>query len=194
MWSFQLPAFKILDNHSPAFNLTTWGFNDCKFDPEDGSYGGMLTKLLFRTLPDYFPAGSAYAHFPFLVPNYMKDNLVRNNPKIVNNYTWTRPGQPSSSIAIDTYPAVNEVVTDSSFMSSYNDRIFNIAKASLTVCHQRLSRLATLMMTWMRKGTRSRQKPINCWARQPGKTPSHYPYRCQLDRILQGEDAGIDFH
>ena len=115
----------------------------------------MLTKLLYRTLPDYFPAGSAYAHFPFLVPNYMKDNLAHNNPKIVDNYIWTRPELPSSTIVVDTYPAVNEVVTDSSFMSSYNDKIFNIVKASLTVCHQCLLRLATLGMTWMRKGTRN---------------------------------------
>jgi len=142
----------------------------------------MLTKLLYRTLPDYFPAGSAYAHFPFLVPNRMKDNLVKNNPKIVNNYTWTRPGQPSSTITIDTYAAVNEVVTDSSFMSSYNDKIFNIVKASLTVCHRRLSRLATLRITWMRKGTRSWQKPIDCWVRQPGETRSpHPPFGCFLD-------------
>jgi hypothetical protein len=164
-WYFQHPAIKLLvfptschqiiDNHSPAFNLTTWGFNDCKFDPDDGSYGGMLTKLLYRTLPDYFPASSAYAHFPFLVPSYLKDYLVQKNDKTVNNYTWTRPGQPSSTITIDTYVAVNEIVTDSSFMSSYNDKIFNIVKTSFAVCRQRLSRLATLRITWMKKGTRS---------------------------------------
>ena len=40
-------------------------------------FGGLLTNLLFRTLPDYYPTGSVYAHFPFLEPSYMKDNLER---------------------------------------------------------------------------------------------------------------------
>ena len=50
----------------------------------------MLTKLLFRHLPEYYPFGSAYAHFPFLVPESMKEAMeARNGP--VDEYVWTRP-------------------------------------------------------------------------------------------------------
>ncbi|KAF7303748.1 hypothetical protein MIND_00604400 [Mycena indigotica] len=73
------------------FNLTAWGYHDCQFDTQDGSYGGMLTKLLFRTLPDHYPPRSAYAHFPFLDPEYMRKNLHENNPELETKYTWTRP-------------------------------------------------------------------------------------------------------
>lgn len=41
------------------FNLTSWGWLDCQYDADDGSFGGMMTKLLYRTLPDYYPVGSA---------------------------------------------------------------------------------------------------------------------------------------
>lgn len=33
------------------FNLTSWGFNYVVPNKDDGSFGGMLTKLLFQTLP-----------------------------------------------------------------------------------------------------------------------------------------------
>ncbi|KAG6826258.1 hypothetical protein H0H92_000522, partial [Tricholoma furcatifolium] len=55
-----------LTNQFNTRNCTQWGYDDCQYDKLDGSYGGLLTKLLFRTLPDNYPAGSAYAHFPFL--------------------------------------------------------------------------------------------------------------------------------
>ncbi|KAJ6448679.1 hypothetical protein C8R47DRAFT_1230929 [Mycena vitilis] len=53
-------------------NLTAWGYRD--FDAQDGPYGGMVPKLLFRTLPAYYPARSAYAHFP-----------------LASEYNWKRP-------------------------------------------------------------------------------------------------------
>lgn len=52
---------RFLTTEFTPFNLTSWGYQDCQFDKNDGSYGGLLTKLLFRTLPQYFPSGSAYA-------------------------------------------------------------------------------------------------------------------------------------
>ncbi|GJE92324.1 linoleate 10R-lipoxygenase domain-containing protein [Phanerochaete sordida] len=72
-------------------NLTAWGYADCQFDVADGSYGGMLTKLLFRTLPDCYPAGSAYAHFPFLTPRRMRAALADRDAGLVAQYAWTRP-------------------------------------------------------------------------------------------------------
>lgn len=74
-----------------ADNFTVWGYQDCQVPKNDGSYGGMLTKLLFRTLPEYYPPGSAYAHFPFMVPEAMKDAMQKRDANAVNDYVWSRP-------------------------------------------------------------------------------------------------------
>ncbi|KAF9787785.1 heme peroxidase [Thelephora terrestris] len=72
-------------------NLTTWGYNDCQVDENDGSFGGMLSKLLFRHLPEYYPPGSAYAHFPFMVPETMREYIGKLGCSSEDDYTWTRP-------------------------------------------------------------------------------------------------------
>ena len=74
-----------------AQNLTSWGYADVQFDVEDGSYGGLLTKLLFRTLPGHYGARSAYAHFPFLVPSRFRDMLSARDGALARTYTWDRP-------------------------------------------------------------------------------------------------------
>lgn len=108
-----------------AFNLTSWGYQDCQYNKEDGSFGGMLTKLLFRTLPNQYPAGSAYAHFPFLVPNEAfqahMTGLPNNN---VKKYTWTRPPVPKGSVTVESYELVKEVVGQpSKYLSGYAGRV-----------------------------------------------------------------------
>lgn len=85
-------------------NFTSWGYADCQFDTEDGSYGGMLTKLLFRTLPECYPAGSAYAHFPFLVPHRIRTAIENRDPELVGEYKWTRPTVPSSPVPVSDFP------------------------------------------------------------------------------------------
>jgi linoleate 10R-lipoxygenase len=109
-----------------AFNFTSWGYQDCQYDTGDGSYGGMLTKLLFRTLPDHYPAGSAYAHFPFLVPEKMKNWVDKSS---VDKYTWARPAVPQTLARVDTYHEVAQVLNDSDkFVSEYNNRLFTVTK------------------------------------------------------------------
>jgi hypothetical protein len=115
-----------------AFNLTSWGYQDCQYDSKDGSYGGLLTKLLFRTLPNHYPAGSAYAHFPFLDPVYMREHVAKD-ANLVKSYTWTRPRRPSNTIVIDTADGVKQVLFSPHFMSAYNDRMFNIIATPPTV-------------------------------------------------------------
>ncbi|TFK47330.1 heme peroxidase [Heliocybe sulcata] len=73
------------------FNFTSWGYQDCQINPDDGSYGGMLTKLLFRHLPEYYPRDSAYAFFPFMVPEYMKKEMGERDPEVVGRYSWEKP-------------------------------------------------------------------------------------------------------
>ncbi|KAJ7049433.1 heme peroxidase [Mycena amicta] len=109
------------------FNLTTWGYHDCQLDSQDGSYGGMLTKLLFRTLPEYYPPRSAYAHFPFLDPAYMRKNMRQNNPTLEGKYIWTRPVVTPSAenvVVFKTPAGVRAVLEDKSlFPTPYAERL-----------------------------------------------------------------------
>ncbi|KAJ3785898.1 heme peroxidase [Lentinula aff. detonsa] len=97
------------------FNLTTWGFADCQYPTApDGSFGGMLTKLLFRHFPAYYPARSAYAHFPFLDPVYMEKEL--RNRGTADQYIWARPRPPvgvqvGEVSVIDSYDAVTKILS-----------------------------------------------------------------------------------
>jgi hypothetical protein len=50
----------------------------------------MLSKLLFRHLPEYYPPGSAYAHFAFIVPDTMRGYITAQGCS-EDGYTWTRP-------------------------------------------------------------------------------------------------------
>lgn len=47
-----------------------------------------MTKLLFRTLPDQYPAGSVLAHFPFNIPTKMHDVLAARNDGSLQRYRW----------------------------------------------------------------------------------------------------------
>ena len=114
-----------------AFNLTSWGYQDCQYDKKDGSYGGLLTKLLFRTLPEHYQRGSAYAHFPFLDPVYMRENLAETSPSLVDKYIWTRPRQDSPTVTFDTLADVKQVLKEPHFVSAYNYRLYNVVKPFL---------------------------------------------------------------
>lgn len=114
------------------FNLTSWGYQDCQYDKKDGSYGGLLTKLLFRTLPEHYQRGSAYAHFPFLDPVFMREeNLAKTNPSLVDKYIWTRPRQDSPTVPFDTLESVKKVLKDPHFVSAYDHRLYNVVKPFL---------------------------------------------------------------
>ncbi|KAK2467940.1 hypothetical protein APHAL10511_000235 [Amanita phalloides] len=107
-------------------NLTLWGYQDCQYDRKDGSYGGLLTKLLYRTLPNFFPAGSAYAHFPFLEPSWMHDRMTRHNNKAVYEYTWTRPPAVHEPKVVEQYGEVADVLSNSAFTPESEDRLYKV--------------------------------------------------------------------
>nr|GAT58858.1 predicted protein [Mycena chlorophos] len=121
---------RYLTTEFTPFNLTAWGYHDCQFDSQDGSYGGMLTKLLFRTLPEYYPARSAYAHFPFLDPAYMRDTMQENKPELVDKYIWTRPvTSPNAEtvVVVKTLEGVRAVLEDQThFPAPYVERLHTI--------------------------------------------------------------------
>ncbi|THH14008.1 hypothetical protein EW146_g6268 [Bondarzewia mesenterica] len=99
------------------FNLTNWGYQDCQADCDDGSFGGMLSKMLYRHLPAYYPPGSTYAHFPFMVPESMKEYAAKLN--IADKYTWTKPALPVGPVVVaKSYKEVKQVVGDANTFGS----------------------------------------------------------------------------
>ena len=119
----------------PAYNLTTWGYHDCQYEKDDGAYGGLLTKLLFRTLPSYFPRGSAYAHFPFLQPIIFKSHLEKNTPGLAEKYNWDRPSPAPAPLPVNEYAAVQTVLSSADFVSAHDQRVFTSAKPALVCNH-----------------------------------------------------------
>ncbi|KAH6916274.1 heme peroxidase [Coprinopsis sp. MPI-PUGE-AT-0042] len=115
------------NEYNPA-NLTAWGFQDCQYNKADGAFGGMLGKLLLRTLPDYFPRGSAYAHFPFLVPSYLEERWKKDAPEIVAKYTWNRPRKQPPIISLGNYEALKRVSSDTTFISACDIRLKEATK------------------------------------------------------------------
>ena len=57
----------------------------------DGSYGGMLSKLLFHLLPDQFPGGSIYGHFPFMTPDFMRPCIASRSADLLTYYDFRKP-------------------------------------------------------------------------------------------------------
>jgi linoleate 10R-lipoxygenase len=89
----------------------------------------MLTKLLFRHLPNHYPAGSAYAHFPFLVPDYIKKHLGKLPDNPVAKYTWARPPTPTKPVVAKSYDAVSYILSEKeTFVSNYPGRVSKLLK------------------------------------------------------------------
>ncbi|KAF8662084.1 hypothetical protein AX16_001194 [Volvariella volvacea WC 439] len=96
---------------TPA-NLTTWGFQDCKRDPNNGGFGGNLPKLLMRHLPRHYPFNSVYGCFPFFTPQKMKDSLTRQG--IAERYSYTRPITARIPKVLNTFTGIKYVFNDPS--------------------------------------------------------------------------------
>ena len=106
----------------PAFNLTSWGFRDVETYDDNGSLGGMLTKLLLRGLPQHYRARSVYAHFPFMVPGRMREFMLAKDPDMEKQYVWEKPEIASIIKTVEAFDAVVTVVTDPTFATPYEDR------------------------------------------------------------------------
>ncbi|KIK63913.1 hypothetical protein GYMLUDRAFT_40125 [Collybiopsis luxurians FD-317 M1] len=117
------------------FNFTTWGFEDCQYpSTPDGSFGGMLTKLLFRHFPAYYPARSAYAHFPLLDPKFMKVQMEQAGT--ADKYIWTRPQTPvgvqtGETVVVDSYAGATEVLYNPKVWKSDYEKKLGIVVSGL---------------------------------------------------------------
>ncbi|KAI0094227.1 heme peroxidase [Irpex rosettiformis] len=97
-------------DYTPA-NLTSWGFQDCSRDPNNGSFGSALPRLLLRHLPRHYPADNVYSLFPFFTPTVNKKNLT--NLQLQNLYTYDRPKPIPSSKVVETAAGVEFVLGNS---------------------------------------------------------------------------------
>lgn len=98
-------------DYSPA-NLTSWGYQDCVRDPNNGAFGAALPKLLMRHLPRHYPANSAYSLFPFFIPSATKENLSKINNVSVNDYTFDRPIATPIPKVLNTLTGIRYVFAD----------------------------------------------------------------------------------
>lgn len=85
--------FSTFDNSSST--LTNWGLAKVA-DVAPGSYGGMLPRLFFSTLPGEFTGTSSYALLPFYTPSASKAILTAN--KVVEKYDLKRPASDGTTI------------------------------------------------------------------------------------------------
>ncbi|GAA5906290.1 hypothetical protein JCM8208_003505 [Rhodotorula glutinis] len=76
-------------------NLTCVMWEDLKPELNDGSFGGVIGKLLMRHFPAYFTYNSIYALFPFSTPHTTKANLEHLGNASEYDYRGPRPQGPA---------------------------------------------------------------------------------------------------
>ena len=113
-----------------VYNLTSWGYQDCFPEKNDGAYGGVLTKLLYRTLPNSYTARSTYARFPFVVPSTMRDYLAKLVDSPVQEYTFNRPPVALPVVVAKDYRSVSIVSKSGEFVSRPREKLESLAGVS----------------------------------------------------------------
>lgn len=136
-----------------AFNLTSWGYQDCGRDLNNGSKGGQLSKLLLRTLPDHFNDRSIYAHFPMMTPPAMHTILARLG--VADKYDFEMRSTVKAIRIAETSKATKSILKDwRNFPTAYGDFMKDITNGyglylawNDTVKHRR-DRLLVRKMTF----------------------------------------------
>ena len=112
---------------STAINYTTWGLQFCSspsLDMPSGSFGGVLPRLFYLHLPEFYPYNSVYAQLPFYVPRKIQSYLSDLAwDRVVGKYLFARPGAASKSrrgsevvwagerrIVVEGFEGVREIV------------------------------------------------------------------------------------
>ena len=89
--------------------LTNWGFNEQASDPTLAG-GAVIYKLLYRAFPNFYPASSAYAYYPFTVPAKTKEILQSLGTD--KDYDFSRPTFVPDFTEITTYEATVKILED----------------------------------------------------------------------------------
>ncbi|KAL4245304.1 hypothetical protein ABKN59_010400 [Abortiporus biennis] len=113
-------------------NLTSWGFQDCARDPNNGAFGAALPKLLMRHFPRHYPIDSAYSLFPFFTPETTKKNLENLQSKgIIDNiklYKFDRPKAQNKPKVVNTVQGVKYVLGNpQKYTSPYSEELRTLA-------------------------------------------------------------------
>ncbi|KAJ9651806.1 hypothetical protein H2198_008931 [Neophaeococcomyces mojaviensis] len=93
-------------DYSPA-NLTNWGFNQIKSDPEVAQ-GGCMYQLIMRALPNWYRGNSIYAMYPFTVPKENEKIWEKLGKKDL--YSFDRPSFVPVPTPIKSYAAVKSIL------------------------------------------------------------------------------------
>ncbi|KAL5504779.1 hypothetical protein ACEPAH_7442 [Sanghuangporus vaninii] len=118
---------RFLTTDFTVYNLTSWGYLDCFSHKDDGAYGGILTRLLYRTLPEYYPSRSSYARFPFIVPSAMQGYLRKLVDSPVSKYEFKRPKAPVLEVCETRYETVKDILADhKDFRSDVDNKLVSL--------------------------------------------------------------------
>lgn len=117
---------RYVQDYSPA-NLTNWGWNLVKSDPEVAG-GGVIHNLLMRALPSYYRGNSVYAMFPFVHPDKTKQTLEKLGK--AHEYDFLPPCFKPHPISIRSHKAVTDILN--------NQRSFKVPCKSIPVGNDHL--------------------------------------------------------
>jgi hypothetical protein len=110
-------------DYTPA-NLTNWGFNQVKSDP-DVAQGHCFYNLLMRALPSWYRGSSVYAMFPFTVPEENRRIMARLGKE--DEYNFERPSYVGVPTSIKSWKAVTSILADTgSFAVPWGPHTFDL--------------------------------------------------------------------
>lgn len=108
--------------------LTHWGAAKLQ-EPAAGSYGGVLSKLLFNGLPGAFSGTSSYALLPFYTPEAARDILKGND--VLHLYELSRPASDRQIFSIKTNDGCKNAFEDrATFRTMYQTAIRNVSEGT----------------------------------------------------------------
>ncbi|KAL4246542.1 hypothetical protein ABKN59_008749 [Abortiporus biennis] len=114
-------------------NLTSWGYQDCARNPDNGAFGAALPKLLFRHLPRHYTYNSVYGLFPFFTPDTTRKNLTnlanQGIIKSVDTYFFDRPPIEPIPKLVDTLQGIRYVTGD-------NNKFKTVTGDNMKLCTQ----------------------------------------------------------
>ncbi|KAI0783170.1 heme peroxidase [Abortiporus biennis] len=114
-------------------NLTSWGFQDCARNPDNGAFGAALPKLLFRHLPRHYSYNSVHALFPFFTPETTRKNLTKLAKKgiikNVDDYSFSRPKVQGIPKLVTTLQGIR-------YVTGNNDKFKTVTGENMKLCTQ----------------------------------------------------------
>lgn len=96
-------------DYTPA-NLTNWGWNLVKSDPEVAG-GGVIYNLLMRAMPSCYRGNSVYAMFPFVCPSKTRELLGKIHK--LDDYDFSDPYMKPPPKPVKSHKAVTDILRNS---------------------------------------------------------------------------------